>query len=223
MERQIACRVLGMVVLGLATTGSPTGAQEKHSGPSKEAMHAMPFLQEKGTTVVKGDEDWAAITGFGKDSGMAEMMTLMMVGGSGMEHMKMGSMRMDSKGIAAMGMGDRGMDRRKKGAMASDNGKLGGTVVVNTPGDAFKVGKNLLDVTILDASGKPVEGARMMATVAMTNMDMGTTHPKAIEGKNGHYTTQVEFSMQGPWRVNLTVTAPKMKPFVRTLAFDVKE
>lgn len=63
----------------------------------------------------------------------------------------------------------------------------------------------------------------MTAAVAMTSMDMGTAHSKAIEGKSGHYTTEVEFSMKGPWRVNLTVAVPKQKPFTQALDFDVNE
>ena len=54
-----------------------------------------------------------------------------------------------------------------------------------------------------DASGKPATGLKLMATVAMTSMDTGTERPKAVEGKDGHYTVPVKFSMKGPWRVTV--------------------
>src|ERR1051326_9321084 len=53
------------------------------------ATRALPRLKPKRVVTVTGNEDWDAQRGFGKDAAMAEMMTLMMVGGSGMEHMKM--------------------------------------------------------------------------------------------------------------------------------------
>ena len=55
----------------------------------------MPQLQEKGTYTATGGEDWKAQTGFGHNAGMVGMMNQMMVGGSGMEGMKMPAMKMD--------------------------------------------------------------------------------------------------------------------------------
>lgn len=97
----------------------------------------------------------------------------------------------------------------------------GWKVTVNSDPKTFKVGTNMLDVTILDTGGKPVKGAKVMGSVEMTSMDMGVTKPKAKEGKDGHYTVPVEFTMKGPWRVTLTVTPPKQKPFAKALDFNV--
>jgi nitrogen fixation protein FixH len=99
----------------------------------------------------------------------------------------------------------------------------GAKVTLNTPADTLKVGKNTVDFTLLDAAGKPVTGAKVTTSVAMTNMDMGTTHPQAREGKDGHYTTQVEFSMKGPWRVTLRVVPSNQQPFTKSFDFNVSE
>ena len=63
----------------------------------------------------------------------------------------------------------------------------------------------------------------MTSVVEMTNMDMGVTKPKAQEGKDGHYLTEVQFSMKGPWRVTLTIAPPNQKPFTKALEFNLKQ
>jgi hypothetical protein len=170
---------------------------------SHEAMHQMPRLQPKRVLTVTGNEDWGSLRGFGKDSAMAEMMTLMMVGGSGMEHMKMAPMKRGGKergdmDMAAMAAGATDTADQKNGL------NLSATVSPNPP----IVGDNTLDIAVTDASGKPVTGLKLTTSVAMTSMDMGTERPKVVEGQEGHYTTAVNFSMKGPWRVTLTASAP---------------
>jgi hypothetical protein len=79
-----------------------------------------------------------------------------------------------------------------------------------------------LTLTVTDADGKPLTGAAVRASVAMTSMDMGTTHPafKAIGG--GRYAADVSFAMPGPWRVTVTVTPPPGgAPLVKTLDYNV--
>ncbi len=65
-----------------------------------------------------------------------------------------------------------------------------------------------LTFTVTDAGGKPVTGAKIAASVAMTTMDMGTTHPAFRDLGGGRYQGTVTFSMPGPWRVSVTVTPP---------------
>ena len=187
-----------LLAIGLTLlTGLAGGAQEVAGGgaskddhTSKGAMRDMSRIKEAGVITVKGDENWNDMLGFGKDSDMAEMMTLMMVGGSGMEHMKMAGMRpgmkIDKKNMKGMAMAQQGLP-------------VTVTLTQNPPA----VGDNTLDVLVSDANGKPVTGLKLMAAVAMTSMDMGTEHPKSVEGKDGHYTVPVKFSMKGPWRVTL--------------------
>ena len=111
----------------------------------------------------------------------------------------------------------------RSGAAPASSQAGGWSVTLNTPPDAVKVGKNMLDITLLDPSGKPVKGAKVSGAVEMTSMDMGVTKPKAQEGKDGHYTTPVDFSMKGPWRVTLTVQPPGQKTFTKSFEFDVKK
>ena len=61
---------------------------------NREAMKQMPILKSKRTYVVKGDEDFEGIRGYGEESPQVDMMNLMMVEGSGMEGMDMGEMQM---------------------------------------------------------------------------------------------------------------------------------
>ena len=336
LQRTLAAAA-GLSALALAAAlpirpahAQDAGGSSTAKGSSKEAMKDVPRLKEKQVVTVTGKEDWSALTGFGADAGMAEMMTQMMVGGSGMEHMKMGAMKPGMKMTSMPGMpmgdgapsdwmpvtvtlaqnppvvGDNPLDvlvtdaagkpmtglklmasvamtsmdmgtakpkvvegkdghyavtaafsmkgpwqvtlmtdpKAKKAAAlhtaltfdvgskdkwvspqapkAPTEGEAGGwQVVVNTKPEMFKVGMNMLDVTVLDPAGKPVTGAKITSSVAMTSMDMGTAHPKTQEGKNGHYTTAAEFSMKGPWRVSVTVTPPNQKPFTRAFDFAI--
>jgi hypothetical protein len=164
-------------------------------------MQDMPRLQPKRIVTVTGNEDWSQMTGFGKDTPMVSMMTLMMVGGSGMEHMKMKSMKMGDRSMGDMTMS------APPAAPASANLPVTVTPMPNPP----IVGDNTLDILVTDTGGKPVTGLKLTATVEMTSMDMGTTHPKVTEGKNGHYSVTVNFSMKGPWRVTLASETPQNK------------
>ncbi len=73
--------------------------------------------------------------------------------------------------------------------------------------DSPKVGENRLLIRVNDASGAPVKGAEITLSVAMTNMDMGTSHPKVSEVGDGRYSARVDFTMSGPWRVTAKATA----------------
>jgi hypothetical protein len=194
--------VTGITAVGLAVSCPPGRVVAQPYDDHRPMAHAMSShapmgpvkrLSPKRVVTVTGNEDWEALRGFGKDSDMVAMRTLMMVGGSGMEHMKMGPMK---KG---------GMQMAASGAMNQPQGlPLAVTVTPNPP----VVGDNTLDIAVTDASGKPVTGLKLTAAVAMTSMDMGTVHPKIVEGQGGHYTAVVNFSMKGPWRVSLSGSAP---------------
>ena len=219
-------RRLAALTLGMTLIGAVAGAQEVAGGGAnkddhtyKGAMKEMSRLKESRVVTVKGNENWDKTLGFGKDSNMMEMMTMMMVGGSGMEHMKMAGMsskmRMGSSGEMETGESD------SKG-MAMDAAQ-GLPVTVTLKQNPPAVGDNMMDVVVKDASGKPVTGLKLAATVAMTSMDMGTEHPKLVEGKDGHYAVPVKFSMKGPWRVLLTNDgkADKSSAVHTTLDFNV--
>src|SRR5579872_1037884 len=139
-----ALRAAGIMTAMLAATFRPglTALQQPgdnappvKTAPSKEAIRDVQRLQEKRVMTVTGKEDWTALRGFGKDDGVAEMMTLMMVSGSGMEHMKMGPMKAGRK-MAGPAM-----------AMPSEESPLSVTVTPDPP----IVGENTLDVAVTDS------------------------------------------------------------------------
>ena len=238
----------------------------------------IPELQEKGTYTATGDEDWEKQTGFGHNAGMVAMMNQMMVGGSGMEGMKMPAMSMkfdeqnyakpeaddadssmpgmdmsggkatDKKANQGGNMGGMNMGGKDKAgdmggmkmdAPASDAKSMPGmNMSAPTPGGAPsassplkitattastpKAGDNPLTISVTDAQGKPVAGAAVTTTVAMTSMDMGTTHPAVTDKGTGQYAVTVNFSMAGPWRVKVKVTAPGQKPQAKAFDFTAK-
>jgi nitrogen fixation protein FixH len=236
---------------GMTSTGSMPGMNMggMKTGIADMKTAIVPQLQEKGTYTATGNEDWKAQTGFGHNAGMVGMMNQMMVGGSGMEGMKMAPMNMkfdeqnyakptgddaDAGDMAGMDMGGKpgGMGKPNSGK-AGDMGGMnmaapttGGNVptasgpvqITATTASAPKAGDNALTISITDAQGKPVTGAKITTSVAMTSMDMGTTRPAVTEKGGGNYTTTATFSMAGPWRVKVRVTPPGQKP--QTKAFD---
>ncbi|HLH80313.1 MAG TPA: FixH family protein [Chthonomonas sp.] len=152
----------------------------------KESMEDMPILHPKQTYVVTGKEDWSALTGFGTKTAEITMMNLMMVGGSGMEHM---SMRMD-----------KGSGAPETVSPLPSGLQIRATITPNPP----KVGQNQLDLFITGPDGKPLSGLKLQATVEMTSMDMGVAHPSVEEPEPGHYVLKPTFSMLGPWRVRIS-------------------
>ena len=81
---------------------------------------------------------------------------------------------------------------------------------------------NLLTLTVTGSDGKPLIAATVTADVAMTSMDMGTSHPAFQDLGDGRYQAPVTFSMVGPWRVAVTVTPPHGgPPLTRTFDYGV--
>jgi hypothetical protein len=245
----------GMSMPGMS--GMKMGASSGGSSMDDMKPMKMPQLQEQGTYVATGNENWKARTGFGANTGMVGMMSQMMVGGSGMEGMKMPAMKMkfdeqnftenkddEDSSPTTTAPGDASMPGMKMGgangetpkptdaapmqqAPSSDKGANGSTMpgmnmtppplaaqatsaklkIMGSIGSP-KYGDNNLLITIKDASGAPVTGAKITTSVAMTSMDMGTTHPQPKEIGSGQYRATTNFSMSGPWRVTIKVTPP---------------
>lgn len=82
-------------------------------------------------------------------------------------------------------------------------------------------GEVTLTLTVTGPDGKPLTGAAVTASVAITSMDMGTTHPAFKDAGNGHYTSEVSFAMAGPWRVSIKVTPPGGTGSAKTLDYSV--
>ena len=208
------------------------GKPMKMTGIGDMKTAVMPVLKETGTYIATGKEDWNKQSGFGRNAGMVGMMNQMMVGGSGMEGMKMPPMDMKfgtqnyappstdeaDESMTGMDMGDKKRDAPKaSSAPASAPVKITAAIA-----SAPKSGDNPLTITVTDAEGKPVTGAALSTSVAMTSMDMGTTHPAVTEKGAGQYASTVNFSMAGPWQVKVKVTVPGQKPQTKAFDFDAK-
>ena len=106
-------------------------------------------------------------------------------------------------GVAQFASADQAMPGMDMGGMKTAQKPtpvpLSVTATINPA--APRTGDNTVDLLVTDAAGKPITGLKLTASVAMTSMDMGTSHPAFTEKGNGHYTAKVTFGMDGPWRV----------------------
>ena len=110
-----------------------------------------------------------------------------------LELFSLGHMVHADNSMAGMDMG---------GAKAAPAAKPSALLVTATVNPAApQTGDNTLNLLVTGPDGKPVTGLKLTTTVAMTTMDMGTTHPAVTETGGGHYTAKVGFGMDGPWRV----------------------
>jgi hypothetical protein len=82
------------------------------------------------------------------------------------------------------------------------------------------VGVNRLRVVVKDSGGTPIAGAKITLSVGMTEMDMGTAHPSVVDLGSGNYSANLEFSMEGNWRVGVKVELPNGS--VGAKSFDFK-
>ena len=195
----------------------PTKSQQGMDTPAPPIQVSSPFMQEgmknmpmatpKRVWTVAGTENWDMLRGFGPAAGMVAMMNGMMVGGGPMRSMKMGKMDMRMAEMPAPTPEEArtAADASAPPVAATSDGATTGAQVTVTAA-APQVGANALDITVMGADGKSVTGLTLTATVAMTTMDMGTTHPPVTETGGGHYTVKVNFGMAGPWRVTLSGT-----------------
>ena len=196
---------------GMDTPAPPEQAAGKTV--MRESMTNMPLLQPKRIWTVTGTEDWAMLRGFGEATGMVNMMNGMMVGGSAMQHMKMGKMDMKMAEMPA----PTPEEARTEAAPATESpatespAASGLTVAAALTGGTAVVGDNTVALTIKDAAGKPVSGLKLAASVAMVTMDMGTAHPSVREMGDGQYRTTANFSMAGPWRVVVSGDGGKVR------------
>ena len=78
-------------------------------------------------------------------------------------------------------------------------------------------GANAFEAVVVDATGKPVNGAKLSFDIDMTNMSHGKNVTAATEAGDGHYTGKLSFQMPGPWRVLVNVQQGDKS---ETLRFD---
>lgn len=81
------------------------------------------------------------------------------------------------------------------------------TVAIERPQQAVLLQSYDLTVTLTDAAGAPVEGAKVYLDMAMPAMPMGQNQPLAEPLGGGRYRVQAIFNMIGDWsvRVNASV------------------
>lgn len=80
----------------------------------------------------------------------------------------------------------------------------------------------LLDISATDMQGIPIEGAQILPTAKMTNMDMTTNATYTTTRGEGGYTIHVCLYMAGPWAITISMQAPGFDPLRQTLFVRVQ-
>ena len=62
---------------------------------------------------------------------------------------------------------------------------------------------------LLNTSQQPISNAHVTLESGMETMDMGTDRTEAQSQGNGIYLATVQFSMSGPWRVQVVISLPE--------------
>jgi nitrogen fixation protein FixH len=94
----------------------------------------------------------------------------------------------------------------------SDDAASGWTLVLTVaPDHPRMVRPATLLLRITDNSGKPIENARLTASLNITLMDMGKTELKFEPKDNGEYVAAVRsFDMSGPWELTVDAARGRM-------------
>lgn len=127
----------------------------------------------------------------------ANMMGALGMAGIRMEQAQMGKMEMG-------GMKMEGMQGEKppKGPQTKKAGDL--TLTLSTEPAPPKEGQNLIRLKVVDASGKPVEDAKVVFSYIMPMPGMKAAKAPA-SFKNGQYEAKVNFGMAGTWEVTALI------------------
>lgn len=93
--------------------------------------------------------------------------------------------------------------------LAKPAGGLSVKLVQATPAPPAK-GTNALTLEIVDAAGKPVEGATVVVTPFMPDHAHGSAVTPEVASKGGglYEVSKVYLAMAGLWRLTVTVTVP---------------
>lgn len=67
---------------------------------------------------------------------------------------------------------------------------------------------NVVSLDIRDHAGHPLESAVVRVHADMTTMAMPVPDVSAVARGSGRYRARLLFSMAGPWRLTVTITAP---------------
>src|SRR5438552_15950219 len=81
--------------------------------------------------------------------------------------------------------------------------------------DQAAIGQRVVDLTVADAAGKPVEIGAVRLRFAMVGMDMGATEINAQPVSAGHFqATGQFFTMAGDWAVEATLLRDGKTPLL---------
>ena len=84
------------------------------------------------------------------------------------------------------------------------------------------IGDGQVTVTVLDAQGKPVDGARVALEANMNHAGMTPEYADIMSGTNGVYTGPLKWTMGGEWYVDAKITLPGGEVLRRRFPVDVK-
>ncbi|MCG3117840.1 MAG: efflux RND transporter periplasmic adaptor subunit [Candidatus Manganitrophus sp. SA1] len=131
----------------------------------------------------------------------SNMMGALGMAGIKMEQAQMGEMDMDMDGMKKGGK----KEEAPKGPQTRKAGDL--TLTLSTEPAPPRDGENLLRLKVIDASGKPVENAKVIFSYTMPMPGMKAVKAPAAF-KNGQYEGKAKFGMAGTWEVTAIVTPP---------------
>ncbi|MCG3116994.1 MAG: efflux RND transporter periplasmic adaptor subunit [Candidatus Manganitrophus sp. SA1] len=127
----------------------------------------------------------------------ANMMGALGMAGIKMEQARMGEMEMKMEGMEG-----------EKAPAGPQTRKAGGlTLTLSTEPAPPKEGENLLRLKFVDASGKPVENAKVTFVYTMPMPGMKVAR-RTASFKEGHYESKVNFGMAGIWEVTALISQP---------------
>jgi hypothetical protein len=93
---------------------------------------------------------------------------------------------------------------------------------VRTEPEQLAVGETTLIVSLTDASGSPVDGAKLQIQGDMDHEGMMSVDREASESVNGEYRVPFEWTMGGGWIVNVTAQLPDGSAISQTFDFFVE-
>jgi hypothetical protein len=73
---------------------------------------------------------------------------------------------------------------------------------------------------VLNDSQQPITNAHVTLMSNMETMDMGIDQVEAQSQGNGTYLARVQFSMSGPWRIQVVISLPALKHTINS-TFEV--
>ncbi len=97
------------------------------------------------------------------------------------------------------------------------------TITITTNPNPAVMGDVELIMEVKDATGKPLDGAKVSVVASMSGMPMGDPlRGQATDQSNGHYSIKAPMSMSGEWAVTVRVDKQGIESFIKDLKISVK-